>query len=267
MSTEIAQNTNSQILVLEISDVSKFFGGVEALSHVNFAVEQHEIKAVIGPNGAGKTTLFNVINKVYPATSGQVRFKGEDITNLESHDIAKIGIARTWQNVRVFNDLSVLDNVMAGCYRIMTTGLFDTGLSLPKARREEREVRDISMGWLKFVGLEKEAGSLAGDIPYGTRKLLELARALASNPELLLLDEPAAGLNDVERAHMADLLHQLREKGKTSVIVEHHMEFVMGVSHHVMVLNYGKKIADDTPAEIQKNPEVIAAYLGGEEDA
>ena len=189
--------------VLEVGSLTKFFGGVEALSQVSFSVEEHEIKAIIGPNGAGKTTLFNLITKAFSATSGKVKFRGKDITNLKSHDIAKMGIARTFQNVRVFKDLTALDNVMAGCHRGMTTGLFDSGLAFPKAKREEQRVREISMEYLTFVGLEKDVSRLAGDLPYGTQKLLELARALASDPDLLLLDEPATGLRDAEREHMA----------------------------------------------------------------
>lgn len=267
MSLTNDQSMNEKVNILEIEEISKAFGGVQALNKVSFNVIEHEIKAVIGPNGAGKTTLFNVIAKVFPATSGRVRFNGRDITNLASHDIARMGVGRTFQNVRVFNDLTAMANVMTGCYRVTKTGFIESALLLPKARKEERRTKEISIECLKVVGLERDVNRLAGDLPYGTRKLLELARTLASDPQLLLLDEPATGLNDSERGKMAELLYKLREMGKTIIIVEHQMNFVMGVSHHVIVLNYGKRIADGTPTEIQNNPEVVTAYLGIETDA
>jgi len=248
--------------LLEVEGLTKYFGGVKALDQVSFNIEPHEIKAVIGPNGAGKTTLFNVITKVFPSTSGTVKFNGEDVTRFQPHDINKMGIARTFQNVRIFTDLTALGNVMVGCHRVTNTGLFGCGFALPKARKEEEQVKQMAMEHFNFVGLERDASRLAGELPFGTRKLLELARALASDPVLLLLDEPATGLNDAERESMQKLIQQLVEKGTSILLIEHQMSFVMGISNNIVVLNYGKKIAEGTPIEIQNNDEVIAAYLG-----
>lgn len=250
--------------LLEIEDVTKDFGGLRALSKVSFSVMPEEIKALIGPNGAGKTTLFNVITKSFPATSGKVKFKGEDITKVKPHDVAKRGILRTFQNLRLFGDMTVLENVVMGCHRVTRTGLLSAAFSLPEMRRTEQWVKKHAMECLRFVGLEKEAFNLTGDLPYGTQKMVELARALASEPDLLLADEPATGLNDLERDRVSELFLRLREKGLSIILVEHQMDFVMKLSHRIVVLNYGQKIAEGTPDEIQKNSEVIAAYLGVE---
>jgi branched-chain amino acid transport system ATP-binding protein len=248
--------------LLEIEDLTKHFGGVKAIDHLSFHVNEHEILATIGPNGAGKTTLFNVITKVFPPTDGRVLLRGNDITKLKAHQVAEVGIARTFQNIRLLKDMTALENVMSGCHHLMKTGMVGSLLLSPRARKEERRVKEMSLESLAFVGLEKDAYRRAGDLPYGTEKLLELARALVSNPDLILLDEPVAGLNDVEREHMAELVCKLREMGKTCIIVEHQMEFVRACSDRVVVLNYGNKIAEGTMAEVQANPEVITAYLG-----
>lgn len=258
----------SKMHLLEVENLTKNFGGVTALNEFSFSVDSHEIIAVIGPNGAGKSTLFNVITKIHPATNGIVKFKGEDITKLKAHDIAVKGVSRTFQDVRTLNEMTTLENIMIGCHRTTRTGLFSSFLYLPRVRKEIEHVKELSMKYLELVGLDKtDADKPAGALPYGARKLVELARALVSDPELLLLDEPATGLNDVEREHMAQLLFDLRKMGKTWILVEHQMEFVMGSSDRVIVLDFGNKIAEGTPDEIKKNPEAIAAYLGEEDYA
>jgi branched-chain amino acid transport system ATP-binding protein len=249
---------------LELENISKLFGGVQALNQVSFSIKEHEITAVIGPNGSGKTTLFNVITKIFPATSGSIIFRGKNITDLKSHEVARLNISRTFQNLCTFNDITVLENVMIGCHRVTKTGFFGSMLNSFSSSKENKLVKEMSMDCLHMVGLENVALDLAGNMPYGTRKLLDLARALVCDPDLLMLDEPATGLNDTERKKMSKLLCELQGKGKTCILVEHQMDFLMACSNYVVVLSNGSRIAEGSPNDIQNNRDVISAYLGEE---
>ena len=253
--------------VLEVRGVTKAFAGLVALSDISFAVNAGTVHGVIGPNGAGKTTLFNVITSVFPPTSGQVLFEGRPLTGLPAHRVARRGVARTFQNVRLFGDQSVLENVIIGTYRHTSAGLLGGMLRLPGAVAEEIQARSEAMECLRFVGLADRADRQAEVLPFGQQRLLEFARALALRPKLLLLDEPAAGLNDSETEQLARLIRQLPGRGITVLLVEHNMELMMSVADRIVVLNYGVKIAEGGPEEIQDNPDVTTAYLGVEDAA
>lgn len=248
--------------LLSIENVSMRFGGLDALKDVNFAVHQGQIKALIGPNGAGKTTLFNLISGSYRPTAGKVVFCGVEVSREPPHRICRLGVGRTFQHSLVFDNMTVEENVAVGHYCRSKAGLMAAALSLPKHRREEREASKLAGEVLRRVGLEHRQTELAGSLPMGERHLLEIARALATEPKLLLLDEPAAGLNDEETACLAETIRRVRAEGVTVLLVEHDMSLVMEISDEVVVLDYGKKIAEGPPLMIMENEEVIKAYLG-----
>ncbi len=253
--------------LLEVRGLVKRFGGVTAVNALNMTVRDGDVHALIGPNGSGKTTTINVVSGLYRADGGSVRFDGAELAGLAPHRIARRGIARTFQNIRLFGELSALENVMIGRH-IRTrvdffTALFPTG---PTAR-EERETRERAREMLRFVGLESAASIPARSLPYGDQRRLEIARALAGEPRLLLLDEPAAGMNPTETDVLVALLRRIRAQGTTLLLIEHDMNLVMTVSDRITVLNFGQHIAEGPPGEIARNPEVITAYLGGTVDA
>lgn len=250
--------------LIEVNGVSKRFGGLKAVSDLTFRLGRGEIKGIIGPNGAGKTTVFNLISGILRIDSGEILFRGIPLHRLRPHQIAYLGISRTFQNLQLFDNMTVIENVMVGLHTKTRSEIFHALFKLPGSREEERLIFKRAYETLQLVNMESRALEMVSGLPYGEQKLVEVARSLVSDPELIMLDEPVSGLNAREIERLADLIRKVNEQGKTILIVEHNMRFVMNICDGVLVLNYGELIAEGDPSQIVENPDVISAYLGEE---